>query len=66
MGEEKGTNELSLGPSSLSVYSLWKRTDVPSLFEKAPCFLLDFISNRRFQDRPPTALSVPTERKNKC
>lgn len=66
VGEERRTDDFSLGPSSLSLYSLWKRTDGPSRFEKAPCFLLNSISNRRFQERPPTAPMVPTERKNKC
>lgn len=59
-------DELSLGPISLYFYSLWKRTDVLFFNEKTQCFLLNFILNRRFQERPPTALSVPTERKNKC
>lgn len=66
VGEGEGTNEPSLGPISLYFYSLRKRTDVLFFVEKAPCFLLNFILNRRFQERPPTAPSVPTERKNKC
>lgn len=59
-------DELSLGPISLYFYSLWKRTDVLFFNEKTQCFLLNFILNRRFQERPPTARSVPTERENKC